>query len=113
MTDYLALLRQIEARLQAEGKVPVSPGPVTLPATDAAEARYRTVARHVFYLARLGADAGSAECGRYVDELTALTDDLGPDRAGLIRHEEARSWWVETGCCPWCGEPGEYHEAKL
>jgi hypothetical protein len=100
MTDYLALLRRIEARLQAEGKLPVSPGPVPLPATDAAERRYRIVARHVFYLAHIGPDADHAECDRFLDELTALADDLGPARSDLIRHEEARNWWVETGCCP-------------
>jgi hypothetical protein len=52
------------------------------------------------------ADADPAECDRALAELAALTDDLGPARSDQLRHEEARHWWAESGCCPWCGQPG-------
>lgn len=73
------------------------------------EARYRAACRRLFELARRGPDADPAQCTRALDELIALTDDLGPERSDMARHEEARRWWRETGCCPWSGERGEYH----
>jgi hypothetical protein len=100
---YDAILK----RLGVEPRATVRPV-----ALEPAEARYRAVARRVFYLAHIGPDADHAECDRFLDELTALADDLGPARSDLIRHEEARRWWQETGRCPWCGERGEYHEPR-
>jgi hypothetical protein len=97
---YHAILKRL-------GVEPRATAPVAL---EPAEARYRAVARRVFYVAHLGPDADPAEGDGLLGELAALTDDLGPARADVIRHEEARRWCAETGCCPWCGERGEYHQ---
>jgi hypothetical protein len=100
---YHAILKRLGVEPHATGR---------RVALEPVEARYRAVARRVFYLAHLGPDTDPAEGDRLLGELAALTDDLGPARADAIRHEEARRWWAETGCCPWCGEPGAYHEPR-
>lgn len=76
------------------------------------EAEYRAVLARAFALIAAGPAADAQECRRVLAEEARLVDELGPRRADLIRAEAARAWHRETGRCPFCGQPGIFHESQ-
>jgi len=95
--SHLERLKQAEARLAAERQA-------------AREAVYRAALRRAFELAGQGAASRPAECALVLDQLAALTDDVGASRADHLRHEEAARWRASCGRCPFCGEPAHEEE---
>jgi hypothetical protein len=49
------------------------------------------------------------EARMLLSEIRRLWDDTGPAFAEVVESEEARAYYRETGCCPYCGEPGVFH----
>lgn len=52
----------------------------------------------------------AAEVAAAIDEVVRLMDEVGEPDATELRRQWARRWHEETGVCPWCGTPGDYHE---
>ena len=45
-------------------------------------------------------------------EIARLADDCGPSLAARISGNAAWEWFREHRTCPWCGEPGVFHEPR-
>lgn len=45
-------------------------------------------------------------------EQARLCDELGAKLAAAIGQRAARGWVSRTGCCPWCGLPGAFHDPE-
>ncbi len=71
---------------------------------------YRQVLRRWFELTAQGPTADPTEVARTYQDLLRLIDEVGEPRATQLRRQWAREWWRETGVCPFCGEPGPYHD---
>jgi hypothetical protein len=108
--SYLKLAKEAEARLRA-----TTPGyeyderhEGTRPVSLADE--YGLVLRRLFALVAAGAEAPPDDCQGALQAEIRLVDELGPDRARELRHAEARQWWAVVKACPYCGEPGTFHD---
>jgi hypothetical protein len=89
-----------------------APDPAPAPPLDraATEAAYRQALRRWFELTAQGPNANREEVARVYQDLLRLIDDGGEPRATELRRESAREWWEKAGLCPFCGEPGPYHD---
>jgi hypothetical protein len=71
---------------------------------------YHAALRQWWHLTALGSAADHAECRAVLDDLARRIDEVGVALADTLRARWGRAWHLETGRCPWCGIPGDYHE---
>jgi hypothetical protein len=72
-------------------------------------AAYRAALWRWWQLATSGTEADLTEIAALYDEIIRRIDELGPALADRLRHVWAVEWFKETGYCPRCGIPGEFH----
>jgi len=111
--SYLALAKQVEARLS--GREPSlaapfaqDPKPTPVPALcQALRAFFAMTAREVD-----GDLPAPEEAQALLSEIRRLWDDVGPAFAKVVSREEAWAYYRETRRCPYCGEPGVFHDPE-
>jgi len=103
-------LQDLVSRLTGGGAGAPRPFAPLNPAATAAD--YRQALQRWFELTAQGAAADLAEVRRVHQEILRLIDDVGEPRASALRRQWAREWWQETSLCPFCGEPGPYHDPE-
>ncbi len=52
------------------------------------------------------------EARTLLSERRRLWDDVGPAFAEAVEQQEARTYYRETGRCPFCGEAGVFHDPE-
>jgi len=102
MADYLEIARQAQARYRAEQGA----------AKGSAEAVYQAALRAWWAFAAEGADAEATHVRYVYQEILRLIDEVGEPTATTLRRAWAKQWHEETGRCPTCGEPGEFHDPE-
>ena len=118
--SYLDRAKQVEARLRAarETRPGYERNEVTKEVTGAAsapaltETLYRAALHAWWAFTAEGAEADAAHVRYVCQEIVRLIDEVGEPRASECRWAWAREWYVETGCCPTCGEAGVFHEPE-
>ena len=66
---------------------------------------YRGVLRHLFAAMADPAPGDAAEAARLLNAERECVDELGVALADAVRAQVAAAWTLETGRCPWCGDP--------
>ncbi len=51
------------------------------------------------------------EARALLSEIRRLWDDVGPAFAEAVAREAARQYYRQARRCPYCGEPGAFHQA--
>lgn len=73
---------------------------------------YRETLRRWWALTAQGPCADWDDLAQTYQELLRLLDEVGVPSGLQSARQWAREWHKETGVCPWCGEPGPYHEPE-
>ncbi len=108
MNNLAPKILDLVARLSGRKESPPAPAPLL--DGGAIERAYREALRRWFELTAQGPTADRAEVTRLYQELLRLIDEVGEPTATTLRRQWAREWWQETSVCPFCGEPGPYHD---
>jgi hypothetical protein len=73
---------------------------------------YREALRRWWALAAQGTEADAVEMRQIYQEIVRLLDEVGEPTATERRRTWALEWHLETARCPFCGEPGAYHDPE-
>lgn len=73
---------------------------------------YREALLRWWALVALGADSAVVEVQGIHQDIVRLLDEVGEPKATERRRAWELEWHRETGRCPFCGEPGAYHDPK-
>ncbi len=110
MDDLTPKIRELAARLS--GRDPSREGPSPPPSTPVPA--LRRALRAWFAMTAREADGTLPtieEARSLLSEIRRLWDDVGPAFAEAVERQEARTFYRETGRCPFCGAPGLFHDS--